>query len=80
MADDAKVPYVTAYGNVTRALNGIQKALTPPRFTQDFLATKLGLTGGGAKPVIPFFKKIGLLGSDGSPTDLYARYAGYRCL
>ena len=39
-------PYVTAYGNIAKALKKIRAAQTPPRFTQDFLATKLGLTGG----------------------------------
>jgi hypothetical protein len=68
------VPFVQAYGNISKALEKIQAAATPPRFTQDFLATKLGLAGGAAKPVIPFFKRIGLLGSDGVPTDLYRRF------
>lgn len=68
------VPFVQAYGNISKALEKIQAAATPPRFTQDFLATKLGLSGGAAKPVIPFFKRIGLLGSDGVPTELYKRF------
>lgn len=72
MADNP--PFVTAYGNITKALNKIQAAATPPRFTQDFLATKLDLKGGSAKPVIPFLKRTGFLGSDGVPTDLYKRF------
>lgn len=71
---EAKLPYVTASGNVTKALEKIQQAATPDRFTQDFLATKLGLKGGSPKPVIPFLKRIGFLGSDGVPTDLYKRF------
>lgn len=73
MADDS-IPYLAAYGNITKALQAIQKAQTPDRFTQDFLATKLGLKGGSAKPLIPFLKKIGFLASDGSPTSLYKRF------
>ena len=73
MATD-KPPYVTAYGNIAKALKKLKAAQTPPRFTQDFLATKLGLTGGGAKPIIPFFKRAGLLGSDGVPSDRYKRF------
>lgn len=73
MADDS-IPYVAAYGNITKALQAIQKAQTPDRFTQDFLATKLGLKGGSARPVIPFLKKIGFLASDGAPTGLYKRF------
>lgn len=71
---EAKVPYVLAYGNITKALDGIKKASTPERFTQDFLATKLAMKGGGARPVIPFLKRIGFLNTDGSPTKLYHRF------
>lgn len=72
---EAKIPYVMAYGNVTKVLEKIQPAATPERFTQDFLATKLGLTGGSARPLIPFLKRTGFLASDGSPT---ARYRHFR--
>jgi hypothetical protein len=68
------IPFVQAYGNVTKALERIQAAATPPRFTQDFLATKLDLSGGSAKPLIPFLKRLGFLGSDGVPTDLYKKF------
>jgi Family of unknown function (DUF5343) len=71
---ESKVPYVTAYGSIGKALSKIQEAAVPTRFTLDFLSTKLGLTGSGARPVIPFFKRIGLIGPDGSPTDLYTRF------
>ncbi len=67
-------PYVTACGNITKALEKIKTAQTPPRFTQDFLKTKLGLTGGSARPLIPFFKRTGLLGGDGVPTERYKRF------
>jgi len=73
---DLTVPYVTAYGNITRALNGIATASTPDRFTQDFLASKLGLKGGSSRPVIPFLKRVGFLNSDGTPTDLYRSFRG----
>jgi Family of unknown function (DUF5343) len=68
------VPYMQAYGNITKTLEKVQTASTPDRFTQDFLATKLGLSGGAPKPVIPFMKRTGFLGPDGSPTDLYRRF------
>ncbi|MGN6189002.1 MAG: DUF5343 domain-containing protein [Conexibacter sp.] len=68
------VPYVQAYGNITKVLEKIQAASTPDRFTQDFLATKLGLRGGAAKPVLPFLKRTGFLAPDGAPTDLYRRF------
>ena len=67
-------PYVATPGNIKRVLTKIQEAATPPRFTQDFLETKLGMSGGGARPLIPFLKRIGFLGSDGTPTDVYKRF------
>jgi hypothetical protein len=70
----SKVPYINAYGRIHTTLEKIQTASTPPRFTQDFLATKLGVKGGSAKPVIPFLKRTGFLGSDGVPTELYKRF------
>ena len=72
MAD--KLPYVPTYGVITKALDKIKTAPAPERFTQDFLATKLGLKGGSAKPVIPYLKRIGFLGTDGAPTDRYKRF------
>jgi hypothetical protein len=67
-------PYVATPGNIKRVLTKIQEAATPPRFTQDFLETKLGMSGGSARPLIPFLKRVGFLASDGSPTDLYKRF------
>lgn len=69
-----KPPYVTAYGTIAKVLQKMQEAATPPRFTQDFLATKLGLKGGSPKPIIPFLKRTGFLGSDGVPTEIYKRF------
>jgi len=68
------IPYITAYGYITKALEGIKAATTPDRFTQDFLATKLALKGGSPKPVIPFLKRTGFLNGDGSPTDIYKEF------
>ncbi len=71
---DITVPYMQAYGNITKALDKIKSAQVPPRFSQDFLETKLSLKGGSARPVIPFLKRTGFLGSDGTPTDLYRTF------
>jgi len=69
-----RIPYVNAYGNITKVLEKIKAASVPDRFTQDFLATKLGLKGGSPRPVIPYLKRAGLLGPDGSPTKLYREF------
>ena len=50
MAADKSIPYMTGYGYITKALTGIKSAATPDRFSQDFLATVLGLTGGQLDP------------------------------
>jgi len=69
-----KPPFMNAYGSIPKILSKIKQALTPDRFTQDFLATKLGFKGASPKAFIPFAKRLGLLGTDGAPTDLYKRF------
>jgi hypothetical protein len=71
---DKILPYINAYGNITKVLDKIKQAETPPTFTQDFLATTLDMPGGSPKPVIPFLKRTGFLAPDGTPTDLYRRF------
>lgn len=68
------LPYLNGYGTISKALEKIRSASTPDRFTQDFLSTKLGLKSSSARPLIPFFKRIGFLAPDGSPTDLYTAF------
>ncbi|MDQ2630704.1 MAG: DUF5343 domain-containing protein [Actinomycetota bacterium] len=70
------LPYVPSYGQIKTVLGKIKQASTPERFTQDYLATTLDMKGGGPKPLIPFLKRIGFLGSDGAPTDLYKKFRG----
>lgn len=67
-------PFMNAYGLIPKILNKIKEAKTPDRFTQDFLGTKLGFSGGSARAFIPLAKRLGLLASDGSPTDLYKSF------
>lgn len=68
------MPYMTNHGTIKRTLEKIQTAATPEKFTQEFLSETLGLKGGSPKPVIPFLKRIGFLGTDGVPTDLYREF------
>lgn len=65
---------MASYGRISKILNKIKEAARPDRFTQDFLTTKLRFAGGSAMAFIPFAKRIGLLNSDGSPTELYTRF------
>lgn len=70
------LPYMQSTGTIGKILDKIKDAKTPDRFSQDFLSTVLGFPGGGPKPFIPLAKRLGLLNSDGTPTDLYRRFRG----
>jgi hypothetical protein len=68
------LPYVTSVGTLEKMLEKIKTASSPERFTQDFVGTKLSLKGGSANACIPFLKKMGVVGGDGTPTDRYKEY------
>lgn len=70
----ATLPYVTASGNIRRALDGIVAAATPERVTQDFVKTILQIPGGSGDQMTSFLKKIGFAGPDGAPTELYRQF------
>jgi len=67
-------PFMNSYGLTTKILDKIKEAKTPDRFTQDYLANTLGFASGSAKPFISFAKRLGLLSSDGTPTELYHQF------
>ena len=67
-------PRMNATGVISKILDKIKVAATPDRFTQDFLATELGFSGGGAKAFLPLAKRLTLLAGDGTPTELYKKY------
>ena len=70
----ATLPYVTASGNIRRALDGIVSAATPERVTQDFVKTILKIPGGSGDQMTSFLKKIGFSNPDGAPTELYRQF------
>ena len=72
----AQLPYLAAPGSVAAALQKIKGASTPEKVTQDFVKTKLQIKGGTGNALVPFFKKIGLVNSDGSPSSLYKAFRG----
>ncbi len=69
----ATLPYVTATGNIGKAIEGITKAATPPKVSGDFVKNMLGIKGGSGDQITSFLKKIGLADSSGTPTPLYNR-------
>lgn len=72
MADN--LPYCTSVGTLERMLEKVKTASVPDRFTQNFVNTKLAMKGGTANSCIPFIKKMGFVGSDAVPTDLYKEF------
>jgi hypothetical protein len=69
-----KIPYVNQPGGIVKIFEKVRHAQTPERFTGDFLDTKLGFRGGNYRQFIPLAKKMGFLGSDGRPTEVYKRF------
>lgn len=65
------MPYITAHGNISKALEGIMAASVPPKVSGDFVKDILGIKGGSGDQVTSYLKKIGLADSSGSPTSLY---------
>ena len=70
----ASLPYVTATGNIDKALKGIQDAATPERVSQDFVKTILKIAGGSGDQITSYLKKIGFANPDGSPSELYRKF------
>ena len=68
------LPYVTAPGNIDKALNGIKSASIPDRVSQDFVKTILKIPGGSGDQMTTFLKKLGLANPDGSPSSAYSKF------
>ncbi|WP_414899325.1 DUF5343 domain-containing protein [Rhizobium cremeum] len=72
----SNIPYLASPGNIAKAFAAIKAAATPPKVSQDFVKTKLGITGSSGAQMTTFLKRLGFATSDGSPTDLYRGYRG----
>lgn len=68
------IPYSTSPGVLKRALELIIPAERPDKFGTNYMATILKLTGGAARAVPPFLKKMQFIGPDGTPTLLYSKF------
>jgi hypothetical protein len=73
----ANLPYVASPGSIKTALEKIRAAATPERVTKDFVTTVLQIKGGTGGNLPPFLKRIGFVGSDGAPTELYRRFRNH---
>lgn len=70
----ANLPYVTAVGNVPKALNAIISAATPESVSGNFVKTMLKISGGSGDQMTSFLKKIGFANPDGSPSEIYKKF------
>lgn len=70
----SNLPYITAPGNIGKALNEIKLAKVPELVSQDFVKTILKIPGGSGSQMTSFLKKINFADSSGAPTDLYKKY------
>ena len=70
----ANLPYVASPGSIKTAFEKMRSAATPERVTKDFVTTVLQIKGGTGGSIPPFLKRIGFVGSDGAPTDLYRKF------
>lgn len=68
------IPYVTSPGVLKKTLELMIPAERPENFNGNFMSTILKLTGGSARAVPPFLKKMQFIGSDGTPTNLYSKF------
>lgn len=68
------LPYLTASGTLKKVLERITEAAQPPKFNADFLENVVRIKGGAGRAVPPILKKLGMLSSDGVPTELYAKF------
>jgi hypothetical protein len=64
-------PYVNGYGGISKLFSEIKSASVPPKFTQDFMSTALGLKSSSYRAMIPLLKKLGFVDQANVPTQAY---------
>ncbi len=68
------IPYSTSPGVLKKSLELIIAAERPDKFGTNFMETILKQSGGAARTVPPFLKKMQFIGPDGTPTLLYSKF------
>lgn len=66
------LPYLASNKNVGELFNKIGSAAVPPKFTQEFLATTIGLKGTNDRSLIPLLRNLGFLDQSNTPTSTYS--------
>jgi hypothetical protein len=67
-------PYVDAYGKIKTLVEKIKEAQVPPKVTNDFLYTMLGLKSTSYRAMIPLLKRLGFINDANVPTPAYREY------
>ncbi len=73
------LPYVNAYGQIGRFFEEITKASVPPKVTQDFLSTVLGLKSSSYRAMIPLLKRLDFIDQNSVPTEKYKEFRDSSC-
>jgi len=68
----ASLPYLPSNKNVGELFTKIASAVIPPKFTQEFLQTTIGLKGTNDRPLIPLLRNLGFLDQSNTPTTAYS--------
>jgi Family of unknown function (DUF5343) len=64
-------PYVTGYGSIDELFRQIRQAAVPPKFTQDYMTSVLGMKSSSHRALIPLLKKLGFIDQSNVPTEAY---------
>ena len=76
MAERKFPPYINAYNNIPLLFKKIKEAPVPPKFTNDYLSSILGLKSSSARALIPLLKRVEFLDAAGAPTNAYKDFRG----
>lgn len=66
--------YTNTPGRFKDTLQAMIGAERPPVFNRDFIETVLNVKGGAVSGFPPILKRLGFLGTDNSPTELYGQF------
>jgi hypothetical protein len=68
----ASLPYLASNKNVGELFTRIASAAIPPKFTNEFLQTTIGLKGTNDRQMIPLLRNMGFIDQSNTPTPSYS--------
>lgn len=66
--------YTTTPGKLKTVLQNLIEAERPDIFNKAYIEAYLGVSGGSAAPIPSILKRVDFVGSDGKPTEWYAKF------